>query len=284
LGSSRSPVARPYHRLRARHRWHDTLPGLARLLTSRAVLLFDFSTSYGMWIERGAASGWRRATCNKQCAQPHVELLHARSHEQVENCVTQLLHTGFVLFTQFRNGLPLLLPCASPPAEAWEQQAQKDLHRRWGRGQKAVACVRIEGEGIGSAVLRGNAQDKGDSHMIPIALSRMPIMVVSYNSAANTCRAEVRPSMLFRKSTGRVATRTRTAPDGTIMRGPSPRAALPRATRHPRRIQPEPHDHDRGRRRTRFLRSHHDRHEHGRLVRRAGRALPPCAGQRDGEG
>ena len=44
----------------------------------------------------------------------HVELLHARSHEQVENCVTQLLQTGFVLFTQFRNGLPVLLPCASP--------------------------------------------------------------------------------------------------------------------------------------------------------------------------
>jgi hypothetical protein len=65
------------------------LPGLARLLTSGAVLLFDFSTSYGMWIERDAASGWRRATCNKQCAQPHVELLHARSHEQVENCVTE---------------------------------------------------------------------------------------------------------------------------------------------------------------------------------------------------
>ena len=67
-----------------------------------------------MWIERDAASGWRRATCNEQCAQPHVELLHARSHEQVENCVTQLLQTGFVLFTQFRNGLPVLLPCASP--------------------------------------------------------------------------------------------------------------------------------------------------------------------------
>ena len=56
--------------------------------------------------------------------QPHVELPH-RSHEQVENRVTQLLQTGFVLFTQFRNGLPLLLLCASPPAEACEQQARK---------------------------------------------------------------------------------------------------------------------------------------------------------------
>ena len=63
--------------------------------------------------------------------QPHVELPH-RSHEQVENRVTQLLQTGFVLFTQFRNGLPLLLLCASPPAEACEQQARKDRHRRWG--------------------------------------------------------------------------------------------------------------------------------------------------------
>ena len=85
--------------------------------------------------------------------------------------------------------------------------------------------------------------------------------------------------MLFRKSTGRVATRTRTAPDETIMRGPSPRAALPRATRHPAASNPNHApirlDHDRGRRRTRFLRSHHDRHEHGRLVRRQSQLAVP---------
>src|SRR5262245_46171569 len=87
--------------------------------------------------------------------------------------------------------------------------------------------------------------------------------------------------MPLRKSTGRVATRTRTAPDGTIMR------ALHHAqhSREPPDIHaafgpnhdPSTLDRDRGRRRNRLLRCHHDRYKHGRLVRRQRQlAAPRC--------
>ena len=51
------------------------LPGLARLapapLAARCCC-FDFLDQLWHVIERDAASGWRRATCNKPCAQPHA--------------------------------------------------------------------------------------------------------------------------------------------------------------------------------------------------------------------